>query len=45
MCTDIPTVLSVERRIGLATSNLIIIEVENLFNLGIHPKGESQKHK
>ena len=26
-------------------SILIIVEVENFFDLGIHPEGERQKHK
>ena len=40
MHTNIPSILTVKDG-----SFFIIVEVEDLFDLGVHPKGESQKHK
>ena len=42
--THIPAVLAIEEMVGVI-SILIIVEVEGLFDLGVHPEGESQKHK
>ena len=41
---DIPTILAIEEMIRIL-SILIIVEIKCFFNLGIHPKGECQKHK
>ncbi|KWW24316.1 MAG: hypothetical protein F082_1834, partial [bacterium F082] len=38
---DIPAILAIEEMVGVF-SILIIVEVEGLFDLGVHPEGESQ---